>query len=113
MLNDNELFPAKFLNATNLPHPGGVVEIERVELQMIGTPPKRKAVVYFLGLEQGLPLNRINFSTLVGAYGRNENTWRGKSVALRKERVPFAGKMTDAVRVHIPEPQLGLSRDAS
>src|SRR5437763_1142771 len=102
MINRNDLFPSRYLNANNLPRPSGVYVIAAVEEARIGTPPKLKLVIYFRGLSAGLPLNKINFDVLYDAFGADEEQWSGRSVVLRKEKASVGGRSTDAVRVHLP-----------
>src|SRR5437763_1385157 len=104
MLQRENFFPSKYLNAQNLPRSNSVYVIEAVEEDRIGTPPTTKLVVYFRGLAPGLPLNKTNFGVLFDAFGPDEEQWSGKSIVLRREKATFGGRTTDAVRVHLVPP---------
>ena len=62
----NDVFPGKYLKASDLNGHEPVVTIDRVEMEDVGDG--RKPVVYFKGKEKGLVMNKTNFSTICSPY---------------------------------------------
>ena len=58
-----------------------------------------KPVIYFRGERKGLVANKTNCMVLAAAFGPETDAWVGKSVVLGLEKVNFAGRMVDGIRV--------------
>ena len=66
---------------------------------------KMKIVLSFRGTERQLVLNVTNATMIAETYGNETNAWKGQQIELRPERVQFAGRMVDAIRVYPPAVQ--------
>lgn len=93
-----DAFPGQFLKASDLGDSRPVVAIDRVEMEDIGDD--HKPVLYFVGHEKGLVLNKTNVNTLIGMTGTDEtDDWKGTRIVLYKTKVDFQGRRVDAIRV--------------
>jgi hypothetical protein len=96
-MNIDELFPSKFLKASDLQGQQPTVTIDRLEIQDIGDD--RKAVCYFHGKEKGVVMNKTNSTNLSQQYGKETGNWIGKCVTLFTAWVDFNGKSVEAIRM--------------
>ena len=62
----------------------------------------QKLCLHFDGKEQGMVLNKTNTGIILAAYGDETDGWAGKIVEIYPDKVPFGGKLVDALRVRIP-----------
>lgn len=97
MPNVNEMFPSKWLKATDLPRPVTVTIDSIEQAEMPGG--ELKWVVYFRGKEKGMVLNRTNAEQLVDFFGDESDNWRGKSVKLFAMRVQGPNGPTQGIRL--------------
>ena len=100
-MNRNELFPSRFLKCADLQGRAQTVIVERVDLEDVGDEAQ-KPVAHFRKCGKGLVLNATNYDTIADAYGDETDNWPGKAIEVYPTRVPFKGKLTDAIRVRIP-----------
>jgi hypothetical protein len=100
-MNRAELFPSRFLKHADLKGRACIVVIDAVMLEDIDEE-KQKPVLHFKNKQKGLVCNATNYDTIADAYGDETDGWTGQPIELYPTRVPFKGKMTDAVRVRIP-----------
>jgi hypothetical protein len=112
-MNINEVFPSKFLKAADLSGTSPTVTIDQVKMEDIGDD--RRAVVYFVGKEKGVVLNKTNANNIAEAYGFDTEGWTGKKVTLFTAWVDFQGKSMEAIRIRRPDTsgQQGQARVAS
>lgn len=94
------IFPAKYLKATDLKGREHTVTIERAEIETLGDD--RKLVLYFKGAEKGLVTNRTNADRIAHGYGTNTDLWLGQPILLYCDLVSFQGRTVEAVRVRVP-----------
>lgn len=100
MANINEAFPSQYLKASDLKGQQPVVSIDRVEFEPVGRDKEMKPIVYFVGKEKGLVLNRTNSKTIVNLAGSAEtDDWNGFKVKLYATHVEFAGESVEAIRI--------------
>ena len=93
----NELYPSKWIKASDLKGRQVTVTIDRVEVESLGN--EMKPVVYFKGRDKGLVCNKTNGLMLAEICGSsNTDDWPGHSVTLFSQKVQFEGRLTDAVR---------------
>lgn len=92
----NSLFPSKYLKASDIGRKGRTLVIECVDVEDLGD--QRKPVVYFAGESKGLVCNKTNGLQIASALGNSTDAWRGKSVNLMVQKVPFNGQLVDAIR---------------
>lgn len=101
-MNIGNAFPSKYLKASDLMNKQINVTIDRVEMEDFGDDGD-KAIVYFVGKEKGLVLNKTNANAIVDITGSDETSdWHGKSVSLYSAKVQFKDKMVPAIRVDAP-----------
>src|SRR5262249_6526195 len=100
----DDLFPSRFLKASDLMGQRRVLTISKVTSEEIGREKTRKPVVYFQKCSKGLPLNKTNGKKIAEVVGSKLITdWPGKQIALYpKQDVEFAGQIGPAIRVDYP-----------
>ena len=106
MPNVNQMFPSRFLRATNIPRRGITLVIETVtqeEVTSDGEGKQKKWALKFKDDDQLLVLNKTNASILAEAFGPDTDSWADKAITLRTEKVSFGGRMTDGIRVSVPD----------
>ena len=96
----SEAFPSNYLRATDLQGRNIKVTIDRIEMEEIGDD--RKPILYFIGKEKGVVLNKTNANNIAAAYGDNTDDWQGAEVVLYEAMVDFQGKTVAAIRIRIP-----------
>ena len=103
-MNIDQSFPSKYLKAADLQGRNISVQISGVQLEDVGSDdkPERKPVVYFTGAKKGLVLNKTNALSISEVIGPETDNWVGVKVQLFATRVPFQGRMVDAIRLSVP-----------
>lgn len=101
MVNISEAFPSKYLKSQDLQGEVVRVKVKDVLVEEIGTD--RKMVMYFVGKEKGMVLNKTNAVTIGDAYGEDTDAWVGQPVELFSMKVEFNGRMVDGLRVRVPK----------
>ena len=99
----NSCFPGSYLKAADLQGRTVKCTIDSVRVESIGD--EDKPVLYFLGKERGLVLNKTNSQSIAVLYGAETDQWCGKDIKLYPTRVNFQGQMVDAIRVKIEPPE--------
>ena len=115
-MNIDTSFPSKYLKAADLQGRNIAVQISGVQMEDVGSDdkPERKPVVYFSGAKKGLVLNKTNALTISEVFGPETDNWLGVKVQLFATRVPFQGRMVDAIRLTVPrEPPAGAAKPAA
>src|SRR3990167_1094296 len=96
-----DVFPSKYLRAADLDGHEPIVTVDHVEVETLGD--ERKPVVYFVGKEKCLVLNKTNFSAITDISGQDDtDNWRGVKVKLITARVEYQGKRVPAIRIEEP-----------
>ena len=103
MPNVNEMFPSKWLKASDLPAGGADVVIANIVMEEVNAGEAPKYVMHFNGKDKGIVLNKTNGLMIAHSYGVDSDNWIGKPIHLYKEPVQFQGKIVDAIRVRVPE----------
>jgi len=97
-MRTSDVFPSRFIKAADIGDNEVVVTVSKVEIEDVGDD--RKPVVYFVGKEKGLVLNRTNWDRIAVAAGSDEtDDWVGVKIQLYCEPVTYAGKTAPAIRV--------------
>lgn len=94
-------FPSNYLKAADLNDRNVMVKIDRVEMEKIGED--EKPVLYFVGKEKGMVMNKTNASNIANVYGDDTSDWRDQEVVLFSAMVDFQGKSVEAIRVRAPK----------
>lgn len=97
----DNLFPSRFLKATDLEGSEKPMTISGVSIEDLvdGT---RKPAISFQETDRLLVLNKTNGLALATGFGKNTDQWIGKRVILFSTPVSFQNKLVDALRIKIP-----------
>lgn len=100
MPNIQDAFPSKFLKASDLAGAEPVVTMDHVAFEPVGRDKEMKAVLYFVGKEKGLVLNKTNANkiTELAKSGITEE-WEGQKIRLYATETNFGGETVDCIRV--------------
>ncbi len=102
-MNINEVFPSKYLKASDLQGKKITVTISHVEMDDIGDGTK--PVLYFAGKDKGLVLNKTNAAVIAHQHSPETDGWKGKEIKLYSAPVSFKGQMVDGLRVETVVPE--------
>lgn len=107
MAKIGQMFPSKYLKASDFDESGSVLTIDRVEMETVGQGKDAddKPIVYFKELEKGLVLNKTNAGIISNLHGDDTDDWEGKLVTLYATEVQFQGDMVEAIRVKKKAPK--------
>lgn len=97
----SDTFTSKHLKASDLQGRQVTVSIDYVQQEKVGDD--MKMVMYFVGKEKGMVLNKTNSMTIAERYGDETDHWRDKPLLLISMKVEYQGKMVDGLRVLIPQ----------
>jgi hypothetical protein len=99
-VNIEEAFPSKYLKAADLQGQSVVAKMATVRQEKVGDD--QKIILYFVGKEKGVVLNKTNKNTIVGLYGTETDEWTGQLIEMFAALVDFQGKQTEAIRFRAP-----------
>jgi hypothetical protein len=116
--NIDNVFPSHYLKASDLNGASPAVTIDRLEVEPIGRNKEMKPVLYFIGKEKGLVLNKTNASKIAQLSGsKDTDDWHGFKIRLYATEAEFGGETFEAIRVKAagvenkpkpaPEPEFG------
>lgn len=97
----SDTFTSKHLKAADLQGRQVNVTIDFVQSEKVGED--MKMVMYFVGKEKGMVLNKTNSMMISERYGDETDDWRDKPLLLISMKVEYQGKMVDGLRVLIPQ----------
>jgi hypothetical protein len=99
-MNINAAFPSTYIMASDLNGQTVTVTIREVKIEQIGRERDSKPVLYFVGKEKGLVLNKTNARKIAGIVGdADTENWTGAKIAIYPTEVEFSGDMVEAIRV--------------
>lgn len=100
MPNINDAFPSNYLKAADLKGRSIVVTIDRVEMEPVGQNKEMKPVMYFVGKEKGMVLNKTNANKIMQlTESPVTEEWKGRSILLYPTETSFQGEMVDCIRI--------------
>jgi len=103
-VNINDAFPSHYLKASDLGDAQPVVSIDRVEIEAVGRDKEMKPVVYFVGKEKGIVLNKTNSKKIAQiASSPDTDDWRGVKVTLYATETEFGGETVECIRIKQPK----------
>jgi hypothetical protein len=112
-MNIGAAFPSKYLKASDIPDGQRIsVVLDRVEIENPagnGDPDDNKPVLYFVGKQKGMVLNKTNSNTIAAALGSETESWHGKTIQLYASETSFDGRMVACVRVKVPPQPKGVA----
>lgn len=97
-MNIYDQFSSNYLKAADLQGRRIRVKVERLGQETVGQ--EGKWVMYFERAKKPLILNRTNAMTIAEVWGPETDNWVGGELELFSMKVPFQGKLTDALRVN-------------
>jgi len=104
MVDINAAFPSKWLKAADLQNREVQVQISHVIMEDIDGS-EHKPVVYFIGKEKGLVLNKTNANTIASVIGQNDtDMWTNATIILFPTQTDFGGKTVPCIRVKLFNP---------
>jgi hypothetical protein len=110
-MKSTDLFPSNYLRAADLNGKEPIVTIDRLEMTTIGE--ERKAVVYFVGKDKGVVLNKTNWNSIAEITGCDDSDdWSGHRIKLITAKVEFQGKRVPAIRIEYA-PAAGVAPKAA
>ena len=99
-------FPSTYLKASDLDGRNIGVTMDYVKMEDIGGD--HKPVLYFVGKEKGMVLNKTNANNITMVYGDDTDDWHGGELTLYAAMVDFQGRSVEAIRVRAkPRPNRG------
>src|SRR5829696_7494989 len=101
----DDVFPSKYIKASNLNGKTIVVTIERAPLETLKNSDGKeesKTVLYFAGAKKALPLNLTNWDACAEICGEDTDNWPGNRIELYPARTQMGGKMVDCIRIRRP-----------
>lgn len=102
MPNINDAFPSIYLKASDLKGAEPVVTIERVAFEPVGQKREMKPVIYFVGKQKGLVLNKTNANRIVQITGTGMTEhWAGSAIKLYATETEFQGETVDCIRIRM------------
>jgi hypothetical protein len=98
-----DIFPSKWLSASDLGDAEPTVVIDRVVLEDI-SQTDRKPVIYFRGKTKGMVCNKTNWKRIEYILKSDDSdNWPGQAIKLYVELVDMQGQMKPALRVKAPD----------
>ena len=98
-MNINDVFPSKYLKASDLQGKAVKVVIDKVTIEKMGED--NKPVLYFKGKDKAMALNKTNAQMIAAHYSPETNGWLGKEIKLYAGKVNFNGQMVDSLKVEV------------
>lgn len=99
-MNIDSAFPSNYLKASDLGTSAPVVTIDRLEVEPIGRNKEMKPVLYFVGKEKGLVLNKTNAKKIAELTGsKDTDDWHGCQIRIYATETEFSGETVECIRV--------------
>lgn len=106
MARRDDVFPSRFLRASDLNGKPITVTIERAPLEKLkGMDGKEdtKTVLYFVGAKKCLPLNRTNWDTCADITNEGDSdSWKSHRIELYPTTTEMRGELTPCIRIRKP-----------
>jgi hypothetical protein len=102
-MRGSDAFPSAYLAAEDLNGKTVSVTISGYRMFKFPDKDKEKLILKFSDNELELVCNITNANMIAEVLGTDEmDEWKGKTIELRAQKVPFGGKIVDAIRVQGP-----------
>jgi hypothetical protein len=104
MAKRNEIFPSKYLKASDLAGKPLEVEIKNAPTETLGSggDAETKTVLDFRNGVKSLPLNMTNWDAVAAIAGDDTDDWPGHRVELYPTTTELKGKVVDCIRIRAP-----------
>ena len=106
MTNIGDLFPSKYLKASDLAGHEVELTIKGITVEDVGDGDERP-VVSFADTRKGIVLNRTNANSIAKQYGEETDAWLGKAITIYPAETEFKGETVACIRVRaglVPKP---------
>jgi hypothetical protein len=98
--NINDAFPSNYLKASDLAGRQAVVTMDRVEFEPVGREREMKAVLYFVGKQKGMVLNKTNAKKITDiTQSALTEEWPGHAIVLYPTETEFGGETVECIRI--------------
>ncbi len=104
MANVNSMFPSKWLRASDLQGGEPILNIERMAMEEVEQGKDQQPVLYFMGKDKGLVLNKTNAMNVSVLHGPETDAWVGKQIQLFTTYVDYQGRSVLAIRIKPAQP---------
>jgi hypothetical protein len=98
----SEVFPSKYLTASDLNGKPYTLTIKTVTLEEMITHDAKKVnkpVAWFVGAQKGFVMNSTNAYIIAALYGDDTSGWLGQRITIYPTKVKAFGTMQDCIRV--------------
>ncbi len=103
-MNINSAFPSNYIKASDLNGSAVLVTIADVKVEGVGRDKESKPVVYFVGKQKGMVLNRTNSKKIADIAGSQDTEdWPGTKIAIYPTTTEFGGEEVECIRVKAPK----------
>jgi hypothetical protein len=101
----DQLYPSKYLSASDLKGKRIKATIAKVTIEEFVNDGEKqnKPVVHFKESLKPFVANKTNVGIMAKLCGDNTDDWPDKQIGLRMELVSFRGKVTESIRVTVPD----------
>ncbi len=105
MAKRNEIFPSKYLKASDLAGKPLEVEIKDAPTETLGSgsDAETKTVLCFRNGVKPLPLNMTNWDAVAAIAGDDTDEWTGHRVELYPTTTELKGKVVECTRIREPQ----------
>lgn len=100
----SKMFPSRYLKAEDVMERPLTVTIQRVVMEEVGPEKQERPILYFENQDRGMVCNKTNGLELAASLGDDTDSWVGHAIVLHAGKVPFGGKLVDALKVRVPRP---------
>lgn len=96
-------FPSNYIKCEDLQGRPARVKMNYIKMEDIGDD--HKPVLYFIGKEKGLVLNKTNAGVISSMYGDETDHWSSQEIEIYPTETDYQGKRVPAIRVRPPTRQ--------
>lgn len=103
----DDLFPSKYLKASDVAEADLVVTIKGIDQETMKNQEgkeEKKPVLFFKEVQKGIVLNQTNAKQIAKLHGPDVDQWTGKKIALFSMEVDAFGETKDAIRIRSKVP---------
>lgn len=104
-------FPSTYIKCDDLQGRAVQVRMNYVKFEDIGGD--NKPVLFFVGKDRGLVLNKTNANMIAELYGDETEAWPNQVIELYPSKTDFQGKRVDCIRVREPSKANGNGNQAA
>jgi hypothetical protein len=103
MAKRNDVFPSRYLTASDLNGKPITLTIESAPQETMNKTGEVKTVLHFRGTKKTLPLNRTNWDQVADVTGKDDTVdWPGHKVEVYPTTTQFGADTVDCIRLRAP-----------